>query len=227
MKIIKPIIYSLAICSILSTAPACKRVKNPNDSSTKTDSTAISTDTAIDTTTAATTSTIDTSLQTTAATTTTTTTTAAVMPPIGAKYGYLNSLELLAMMPETRAADKRLAELQRSKESSFASLAQKYQQGMQDLQAKAQDMTRLDQETKMKELGDLEEKLQKMQMSSGDELAAEKEKLYAPILARADKYIKQIGKEQGYEYIFDAAALLYADTTKDILPLVKRKMGIK
>jgi outer membrane protein len=226
MKIVKPIIYSLAICSILSTAPACKRVKNPNDSSTKTDSTAISTDTAaaIDTTTAAA-STIDTSLQTTAATNSSTT--AAVMPPIGAKYGYLNSLELLAMMPETRAADKKLAELQRSKEASFASLAQKYQQGMQDLQAKAQDMTRLDQETKMKELGDLEEKLQKMQMSSGDELAAEKEKLYAPILARADKYIKQIGKEQGYEYIFDAAALLYADTTKDILPLVKRKMGIK
>lgn len=98
---------------------------------------------------------------------------------------------------------------------------------MRTLQEKGQDMTRIEQEAKMKEMAELEEKIQKMQMSGGEDLAAEKEKLYAPILAKADKYIKQVGKEQGYQYIFDATALLYADTTKDILPLVKRKMGLK
>lgn len=207
-----------ACVALLAFTGACKRV-NPTENNKSDDSTAIvaNADTAL-------TSAIADSLE---VVDTTPIQIRGVMPPNGVKYGYLNSLELLAIMPETRTADKKLAELQRSKEASFNTLAQKYQEGMRTLQEKGQDMTRIEQEAKMKEMAELEEKIQKMQMSGGDELAAEKEKLYAPIWAKADKYIKQVGKEQGYQYIFDATALLYADTTKDVLPLVKRKMGLK
>lgn len=208
-----------ACVAVLVFTGACKRV-NPTENNKSNDTTAIA---ANADTTALTSAVADTLVPAD----TTPVQTNAVTPPIGVKYGYLNSLELLAIMPETRTADKKLAELQRSKEASFSALAQKYQDGMRTLQEKGQDMTRIEQEAKMKEMAELEEKIQKMQMSGGDELAAEKEKLYAPILAKADKYIKQVGKEQGYQYIFDATALLYADTTKDILPLVKRKMGLK
>lgn len=228
MQHIAKSICLLAVLVLILPSTGCKRVKTPAENNAKTDSTALTTITDTTTSVAATTDT---------ATTETITSnndaslpaavTGAVVPPMGIKYGYLNSLELLSQMPETRAADKKLAEMQRSKEANFSALAQKYQDGMKNLQEKGQDMTRIEQESKMKEMAELEEKIQKMQMSGGDELAAEKERLYAPILAKADKHIKQIGKEQGYQYIFDAAALLYADTTKDILPLVKRKMGLK
>jgi outer membrane protein len=207
----------VACVALLAFTGACKRV-NSTENNTPNDSTAI----VVNADTALTSAIADPVVPDT-----TPTQTNAVMPPNGVKYGYLNSLELLAIMPETRTADKKLADLQRSKEASFSALAQKYQDGMRTLQEKGQDMTRIEQEAKMKEMAELEEKIQKMQMSGGEDLAAEKEKLYAPILAKADKYIKQVGKEQGYQYIFDATALLYADTTKDILPLVKRKMGLK
>jgi outer membrane protein len=66
-----------------------------------------------------------------------------------------------------------------------------------------------------------------MQMRAESDISNEKEKLYEPILAKADSIVKQIGKENGYTFIYDAAALLYADTTLNILPLVKERMGIK
>jgi outer membrane protein len=40
--------------------------------------------------------------------------------------------------------------------------------------------------------------------------------------------IKTVGKENGFTYIHDQAALLYAaDNSEDILPLVKKKLGIQ
>lgn len=147
----------------------------------------------------------------------------------GSNYGYINSLELLSLMPEVKAADKKLQALTDQKEAVFAGLMKKYQDLGQNLQANAENLAPVDREAKMKELGDLEQKLQNMQASSQDELAREKDKLYAPILKKADNAIKKVGEEGKYAFIYDSSAgmLLYADTTKNILPLVKKRLGLK
>lgn len=218
-----------AILSGLALIGACNSAASDKESKTSSDSSAVETTTA-PADTLANDNTNTTSTDTAVAvieTPITTNTTIPAPPPSGIKYGYLNSLELLAKMPETKAADKQLEEFAKGKEASFNTLAQKYQTEMQQLQQKAQDMTRVEQEAKMKEMAEMEERLQAMQMNSQAEVAAKKEELYAPILAKADKYIKQVGKENGYVFIYDAAALLYADTSLNILPLVKRKMKMK
>ena len=147
----------------------------------------------------------------------------------GSNYGYINSLELLSKMPEVKAADRKLEALTKQKEASFKALMQKYQDLGQSIQANSQNMTRVESEAKMKEIGELEQKLQAMQANSQDELAAEKEKLYAPILKKADAAIKKVGEDGHYAFIYDSSAgmLLYADTTKNIMPLVSKKLGLK
>ncbi|OWY20501.1 OmpH family outer membrane protein [Sphingobacteriales bacterium UPWRP_1] len=150
-----------------------------------------------------------------------------VPPPAGIKYGYLNSLQLLALMPETKAADKKIAEYARKKESAYSDLLKKYQTKIQDLQSRANDIPPVEMEKHGKEIAAMEEQLQDMQMRADSDISKEKEKLYEPILAKADSVVKQIGKENGYTFIYDAAALLYADTTLNILPMVKERMGIK
>ena len=147
----------------------------------------------------------------------------------GSNYGYINSLELLSKMPEIKAADRKLEALAKQKEASFKALMQKYQDLGQSIQANAENMTRVESEAKMKEIGELEQKLQAMQANSQEELAIEKEKLYAPILKKADAAIKKVGEEGHYAFIYDSSAgvLLYADTTKNILPIVSKKLGLK
>ncbi|NLA49455.1 MAG: OmpH family outer membrane protein, partial [Bacteroidales bacterium] len=55
--------------------------------------------------------------------------------------------------------------------------------------------------------------------------------LFQPIYTRVDKVISDVGKENGFLYIFDVAKgfLLYFDESKstDVLALVKAKLGLK
>ncbi len=149
-----------------------------------------------------------------------------VPPPSGVKYGYLNSLQLLSIMPETDEADKKVAAYTKKKEAAFKSLVDRYQNRAKELQSKQADIPPVEMEKYGKELADLEEQIQNMQMRAESEIANEKDKLYAPILNKADSIVKQIGKENGYTFIYDAAALLYADSTLNLLPLVKERLGI-
>jgi outer membrane protein len=48
-----------------------------------------------------------------------------------------------------------------------------------------------------------------------------------PIMDKARKAIEAVGKENGYQYIYDAAGLLYAQDSDNVLPLVKAKLGLK
>jgi outer membrane protein len=55
--------------------------------------------------------------------------------------------------------------------------------------------------------------------------------LFQPIMAKVDKAIKDVGKENGFIYIFDIAkgSLLYFDETKstNVMALTKAKLGLK
>ena len=50
--------------------------------------------------------------------------------------------------------------------------------------------------------------------------------LIGPIKAKATEGIKAAAKENGYAYVLESAAVLVGPPGDDILPLVKRKMGI-
>lgn len=213
---IKNIINIFLILTAFFTVSCKNNSTKPTDTTTTTDTTQ---------TTEATTATDTTQIKSTEASTPLPPDNAAqVPPPQGIKYGYVNSLQLLSLMPETAAADKKLAAIAKQKEDDFAGLMNSYQTKLKDLQEKGKDLSPIEQEKRMQELQNLEATLQEMQMKSQDQLATEKEKLYAPILKKADNAIRKVGKDNGYMFIFEASSLLYADTTLNVYPLVKSKL---
>ena len=60
---------------------------------------------------------------------------------------------------------------------------------------------------------------------------AKQAELFKPITDKADKAIKEVGKENGFIYVFDLSGgqLIYYDETKstNILTLAKAKLGLK
>ena len=125
-------------------------------------------------------------------------------PPF--KVAYLNSQQLLSLMPEMQDANSALEKYARGKERSFQNLTQSYQTKVQELQQKAQSGTLLqsEQEAGVKELSQMEQRIQSMQANSQTDIARKQEQLFAPILARADSVIKLVGKEEGYTFIYDS-----------------------
>ncbi len=145
------------------------------------------------------------------------------------KFGYIDSRELLSLMPEVKRADSSLQLFAKQYQDQLEQMGKEYQKKAQDFQAGEKTMTEAVKEVKVKEIQQLEERIQSTQQSAQEKVAKKKEELYNPILEKADKAIKEVAKSNNYDYVFDSSAgtLLYAKDSDNILSLVKTKLGIK
>jgi outer membrane protein len=146
-----------------------------------------------------------------------------------AKLGYVNSQELLSIMPEMTKADADLKTFAKQYQDQLESMGKEFEKKGTDYQTNEKTMSDAVKTVKQKELQDLEARIREYQQSAQEKIGKKKEDLYKPILDKADKAIKEVAKEKGYDYVFDASggSLLYAKETDNLLPLVKAKLGIK
>ncbi|MEO6832212.1 MAG: OmpH family outer membrane protein [Chitinophagaceae bacterium] len=147
----------------------------------------------------------------------------------GIKLGYVNSQELLSLMPEMTKADSDLKTYAKQYQDQLKSMGDEFEKKGNEYQTGEKSMSDAVKTVKQKELQDLEARIRDFQQSAQDKIGKKKEDLYKPILERADKAIKDVAKEKGYSYVFDASGggLLYANESDNLLPLVKAKLGIK
>ncbi len=145
------------------------------------------------------------------------------------KFGHINTTQLLSMMPETKNADSSLQKFGASLESQLKSMSAEYQSKIADFKSKESSMADPIRDAKLKEISDLEERIQSFQESAQSSMQKKKEELYTPVLKKAEDAINSIAKEKGYSYIFDSSAgtLLFAQESDDIMGLVKTKLGLK
>ena len=97
-----------------------------------------------------------------------------------------------------------------------------YQQG-------SSGMSDLIKQTKEKELQDLQGRIDAFQQKAQTDLQAKQQELLQPIVTKAKAAIKDVAKENKYTYIINAIEdiMLYSEPADDVLPLVKKKLGIQ
>ncbi|MCH8902522.1 MAG: OmpH family outer membrane protein [Bacteroidetes bacterium] len=144
------------------------------------------------------------------------------------KIGHINSAKLLEVMPAVKIADSQLDKYARQLDDQNTSLLNEYQFKVDDFQKNSGTWEDFIKEDKLKEIGDLEARIQNFQTSAQEKLLTKKEELYNPILQTAENAIKAVAKEQGYNYVFDTSSgiVLYFEATHDIMNLVKTKLGL-
>ena len=147
----------------------------------------------------------------------------------GQKFGWLTSAELLQAMPEKAKADSDIAKYAKSFQDQIDLMMKEYQTKGQQYQASEKTMTDAVKEVRMKEIQDIQNRIESTQQSAQEKLQQKKQDIYAPILEKADKAIQAVAKEKNYDYVFDKSGgmLLFAKEADDIMPLVKAKLGIK
>ena len=146
----------------------------------------------------------------------------------GQKLGHINSNELLLAMPERVAVETNIKKTAQDLESKLAALTKEYQSQVQTYQAQEAAMTDAIKQDKIKEITNLEERIGEFQQSAQKDLQAQEEKLLRPIIDKAKKAIEDVAKENGFTYIFDSGVgvLLYQKDSDNIMPLVKKKLGL-
>lgn len=147
----------------------------------------------------------------------------------GAKFGYIDSRELLQAMPEITKADEELQAYAKTFQEQLSAMGREYEKKIQEYQATEKTMSEAVREVKQKEIMDLQNRIESTNQSATEKVEKKKQDLYAPILERADKAIKEVASEQNFDYIFDASsgALLHANESSNIIADVKKKLGIQ
>jgi outer membrane protein len=150
-------------------------------------------------------------------------------PRSGLKLGWIVSQDLLASMPEKVKADSDISKYARAFQDQIESMMKEYQTKGQAFQAGEKTRSEPIKEVKMKEIQDLQNRIESIQQSAKEKVNQKQQDLYQPIIDKAEKAISAVAKEGNYDYIFDknGGGLLYGKESDNILPLVKKNMGIK
>ncbi len=145
------------------------------------------------------------------------------------KFGHIDSGALLELMPEVKKADSLLSMYQKSLEESYNNMITEYQTKLADFQKKEKTLLDHEKELKQQELYDLQNRIQTFQDGAQEKLQSKKQEIYAPILKKAEDAVKSVAKENGYAYVFDTSvgAVIYAQDSDNIMPLVKKKLNLK
>jgi outer membrane protein len=143
------------------------------------------------------------------------------------KIGYINTEDLIGLMPEAEKIDAELKEFQ-------ASLTQQGQDMMKELGVKdslfVRDSVKLSpsmKEIKRAELIQLYQQVQGWNQQAQEAYQIKAQEKVVPLRTKAQDAINAVAKENGYTYVLDAQSVLVAPPGDNILNLVKRKLGIK
>lgn len=151
------------------------------------------------------------------------------------KLGYINSKELIQMMPELDSAQVKLEAYSKELQQQSEEIMVEYNKKLNDYKAKAETYTPAINEQKRKELTDIETRYQEFAQIAQRDLQEQEGALMAPIIAKAKEAIRKAAKANAitivFDYstgVFDQSAVIYVDeaTTVDLMPLVKADLKI-
>ena len=145
------------------------------------------------------------------------------------KLGHINSNELMQIMPGRDSAQAALQKDIEDLQAEMETMKKEYENRVNDYLAKKDQLSELIRKTKESDLQAMGARIEEFQQNAQKQLEERQEALLKPIIDRAKKAIEEVGKENGYTYIFDAGvgAVLYSQDSDDIMPLVKKKLGLK
>ncbi|MCG7856359.1 OmpH family outer membrane protein [Flavihumibacter sp.] len=143
------------------------------------------------------------------------------------KIGYISFNEVVAAMPEAKKADSALVQFRDAMIQSAQDKENALNEGIQKFNADSSKMTSAVKEVKRQ---DLQKKLQELQGEEQriqQELQKKQEELSAPIQKKAMDAVNAVAKENGYTYVLPKEYLIVSPPGDDLLPMVKKKLGLK
>ncbi len=144
-----------------------------------------------------------------------------------AKVAHINVSELMAAMPDRKAADAQLEKLTKTYDTDYNAMVTEFRNKVAQWEKDAATAGDALNESRSKEAQDMQKRIQEYQQNASKELQQKQEDIYKPIVDRARAAIQKVAKAKGYQYVLDASqggGLLVHDGP-DLLADVKKELG--
>lgn len=146
------------------------------------------------------------------------------------KFGHVNMQLLIELMPERDSAMVQLTAYRESLEETLVGMQTEYQTKINEFQSKSSTWTPVVLDSKQKEIQAIESRIMEFQQNAQQEFGAMQQRLFAPVMNKAQDALGKIGKREGFIYIFDtnSGTIPYIDQNRsiDVLPMAKAELGI-
>jgi len=145
------------------------------------------------------------------------------------KIANINVQELMTNLPEMKNAEAQIRKIAENYDKEYATMVSEYQTKMGKYESEAKNVTDAINETRMKEMQEMGQRIQAFQDDAQKQLGQKQQDMLKPILEKAQAAIAKVGKAKGYQYVLDSTTpgtVLFADGN-DIMADVKKELGVK
>lgn len=146
------------------------------------------------------------------------------------KFGYINSQELIASMPERDSVQVKLTAFSKELSQTLEAIQVEFNNKLNDYQKVSATLTETIRGLKEKELNDLQARYSEFEQTAQQDMQKMQNQLMMPVITKADDAIKRVSKSNAMLAVFDisSGALAYQDDAlmTNLLPLVKKELGI-
>ena len=145
------------------------------------------------------------------------------------KIGYINTDELMSIMPEAAKINTDLNEYQTTLQQQGLALSKEADTKRDQFFKDSATFSNSKKEIVRDELVKLYSRLQNYEQEAQEKAQQYAQTKIGPLKVKALDAIKLVAKERGYTYVIDEAAnsLLVMPPGDNLLPMVKAKLGIK
>lgn len=146
------------------------------------------------------------------------------------KFGHIDISQLIQIMPERTTALEELQTTAKEYEDVLANLQTELQKLYEEYMQGQSTMSDLVRQAKEEDIQTKNQRIETFRAKADQEIQQKQQELMEPIFTKADETIAEVAKELGLIYVFDVSSrvVLYkSNDSVDVLPLVKKKMGIE
>jgi|TARA_B110001450_G_C17422682_1_gene400529 outer membrane protein len=144
------------------------------------------------------------------------------------KTAHIDTQELIAAMPEMKAAQNQLEKLTKTYQADLQTMATELQNKMKQYQAEASTKTDEVNGQRAQEVQSMRDNVMKYEQTAQQDMSKRQEGLIKPIMEKARVAIQKVARAKGYQYVIDSTAgsgLILADGP-NLLNDVKKELGM-
>ncbi len=147
-----------------------------------------------------------------------------------AKFGHINSQEIITLMPEVATIEKTMDEVGKQYEGEIMKMQEEYNAKVKEFQAKQDSMPDGIKKVRVSEIQEIETRVNTFRQTAYQEIQKKQQDLFIPIRDKVTKAINEVAAEGKFTYIIDlgSQAIIYkSPTSNDITAAVKKKLALK
>jgi outer membrane protein len=143
------------------------------------------------------------------------------------KMAHINTQELMTSMPEYDSATVKMQKLQKQLELDLEALQTELGKKFEEYAQNSKNWTDLVRSSHERDIQTMQQNVEVARQSAQEEFGRKQEEFFQPVREKALKTISEVAQAENITYVMEAQGLLYhASDSKDILPLVREKLGI-